>query len=534
MNVLSSRKEMPSSSVLLATPLSLYAFESRTINGSHNNIDNPDWGKTGTALLRLVEPDYEDGIQEPAGSHRPSAREVSNVVSQQVDSKLNNKKASDYIWQWGQFIDHDIDLTEGASPVEAFNIAVPAGDNYFDPNSTGTEEIPLNRSVYETVTPPSVANPRQQLNQITAYLDGSMVYGSDPGRAAELRRNDGSGKLKTSKDGLLPYNVNGFPNAGGPSPDLFLAGDVRANEQIGLTAMHTLFVREHNRIAKNIKKRHPAMSGDEIYQRARRRVGVMIQVITYKEFLPVLLGPGALKPYGGYQPWVNSGIGNMFSTAAYRLGHSMLSPQLLRLKKNGKPIKYGNLALRDAFFAPWLLADEKDIAPLLRGLATQQAQEIDPYVIDDVRNFLFGQPGSGGFDLASLNIQRGRDHGIPSYNAGRIAYGMSTVTNWTDITSDPEIQDRMSSVYSSVEDVDMWVGALAEDHHDGAMVGDLLYRVLKDQFERLRNGDRFYYKNVFSEERIAQLEKVTLAKIIRRNTKIDDEIPDNVFLCECE
>jgi len=212
----------------------------------------------------------------------------------------------------------------------------------------------------------------------------------------------------------------------------------------------------------------------------------------------------------------------------------MLSPQLLRLKKNGKPIKYGSLALRDAFFAPWLLANKKDLAPLLRGLATQQAQEIDPYVVDDVRNFLFGQPGSGGFDLASLNIQRGRDHGIPSYNAGRIAYGMSTVTNWTDITSDPEIQDRMSSVYSSVEDVDMWVGALAEDHHDGAMVGELLYRGLKDQFERLRNGDRFYYKNVFSEERIAQLEKVTLAKIIRRNTKIGDEIPDNVFLCECE
>ena len=116
--------------------------------------------------------------------------------------------------------------------------------------------------------------------------------------------------------------------------------------------MHTLFVREHNRLARIIQRRSPELTDDQIYERARAWVGGLIQVITYNEFLPVLLGPHALKPYIGYDYGVNPGINNEFSTAAYRLGHSMLSPELLRLKKNGRPIPEGNLALRDAFSHP--------------------------------------------------------------------------------------------------------------------------------------------------------------------------------------
>ncbi len=168
--------------------------------------------------------------------------------------------------------------------------------------------------------------------------------------------------------------------------------------------MHTLFVREHNRLAEKIAKIHPHLSGEKIYQKARRIVAAQMQVITYKEFLPVLLGPNAILEYKGYQPGVDSSISNEFSTAAFRLGHSLLSPQILRLNKNSKEIKYGHLALRDAFFAPNRIIDEGGIDPLLRGLAKQAYQDLDVLIIDDVRDFLFGQPGEGGFDLASLNI----------------------------------------------------------------------------------------------------------------------------------
>ena len=137
--------------------------------------------------------------------------------------------------------------------------------------------------------------PRQQLNEITAWVDGSNVYGSNQERADALRTLDGTGKLKTSDGNMLPFNVDGLPNAGGSGPNLFLAGDVRANEQLGLTAMHTLFVREHNRLAEKIGAQRSNWDGDRIYEKARQLVGAQIQVITYNEFLPALLGKRAMR-----------------------------------------------------------------------------------------------------------------------------------------------------------------------------------------------------------------------------------------------
>jgi len=522
--------------ILLTTILGImvpatFAFEIRTIDGTNNNVENPTWGSANSQLLRYVNPDYEDGLTQPSGADRPNAREISNTVAAQGNLLIYNQKhASNFIWQWGQFIDHDITLSDEARPAEPFPINVPTGDPYFDPQSSGTQTISLNRSVYNPSTGTSQGNPRQQINQITSYIDASMVYGSDPVRARALRTLDGTGRLKTSPGNLLPFNTDGLPNLGGSDPTLFLAGDIRANEQVGLTAMHTLFMREHNRMADLMHTHFPQLDDDAIYEMARAWVGALVQVITYKEFLPMLLGPDALKPYTAYKSEVNAGIATEFSTAAYRVGHTLLSPVLLRLEKNGKPIPEGNLNLRDAFLVPWRITNEGGIEPLLRGLASGRAQEIDNFVIDDVRNFLFGPPGSGGFDLASLNLQRGRDHGIPSYNDVRLALGLSPALTFADITKNPDVQQRLASVYGNIELVDLWIGALCEDHLPGAMVGELIYTILVDQFERLRNGDRFFYLNTFPNFQIRILEATTLADVIRRNTPINREIQDNVFL----
>ena len=157
--------------------------------------------------------------------------------------------------------------------------------------------------------------------------------------------------------------------------------------------MHTLFVREHNRLADEIASGQPELSGEEIFQRAQLLVIAQMQVITYREFLPALLGPNALPPYRGYDDGVNAGISNLFSSASYRFGHSTLSPTILRLDAQGAEIAEGHLALRDAFFSPGRLIDEGGIEPLLRGLSKQVCQAADSYVIDDLRNFLFGAPG---------------------------------------------------------------------------------------------------------------------------------------------
>ena len=467
----------------------------QSIDGSGNNLLQPQWGAAGTALLRLIPAAYADGVSSPAGADRPSARAISNAVAAHPeDEVLNASGLAAFVYAWGQFIDHDLDLTAAASPAEPFNIAVPAGDEFFDPGGTGTQTIALDRSAFAEGT--GVTSPREQLNEITAYLDGSMIYGSDETRAAALREFSG-GRLRIGSDGLLPLNTEGLPNDNaGSTPDdqLFLAGDVRANENIELTALQTLFVREHNRLAGEIAASNPSLSDEEIYQQARRLVIGEIQNITYSEFLPALLGAGAIPAYCGYDPGVDAGISNAFSTAAFRVGHSMLANDVEFIGNDGNEVDEA-LPLAEAFFNP-AAVQEHGIDPILKYLASSNAEEVDTLVVDGMRNFLFGAPGSGGLDLASLNIQRGRDHGLASYNDTREALGLPRLTSFDQISSDPEVAAKLASVYNSVDDIDLWVGGLAEDHVSGSNVGETFQRILVDQFTRTRNGDRFWFENV--------------------------------------
>lgn len=498
-------------------------------DGKNNNLGQPRTGAAHVALLRIAPANYADGVSTLAGADRPGARTISNQVNTQGESRPNPLGLSDYLWQWGQFIDHDIDLTDGVDPAEPLDIEVPTGDPWFDPQRHGDVVISFNRSLWDLDSGTSRRNPRQQVNEITAWIDGSNVYGSDIDRAQALRTLDGSGRLKTSEGNLLPFNVDGLANAGGNSEALFVAGDVRANEQAALAAMHTLFVREHNWQAARVAQRDPDLNGDEIFDRARRRVIAQIQAITYREWLPALLGPDPLPAYRGYDPDIDAGIANSFSTAAFRFGHSLLSPQILRLNSSLQESESGHLSLADAFFAPARLTEEGGIDPILRGLAWQTCQDFDVYVIDEVRNFLFGAPGNGGFDLAALNIQRGRDHGLPGYNDLRVAYGLEPARSLRELSSSREVRQRLRSVYTSPGDMDAWIGGLAEDPLPNAMVGELVFAVVADQFQRLRDGDRFWYQRVLNERAIREVERTTLADVIRRNTEIGNEIDDDVF-----
>lgn len=496
-------------------PVLDFPLESRSIDGAGNNLANPLWGTADSIVLRLSSIAYEDGLDSPAGGSRSSARAISNAVCAQTSGNPNDYGATDYLWQWGQFLDHDIVETPTISPAEPFDILVPTGDPWFDPTNSGAVTIPLNRSLYEH----DESGVRQQITAITAFIDASNVYGSDDERAFALRTLDGTGKLKTSDGELLPFDVDGF----------FLAGDVRANEQIALTAMHTLFVREHNHWTDVLAAADSTLGGEDLYQMARTIVAAEMQAITYREFLPLLLGRHTLAPYQGYNPNVDPAISNVFGAAAYRVGHTMLSSTLLRIDENGDEVAAGHIALANAFFNPDEIINN-GIDSILRGLASQSCQQIDCHLIDDVRNFLFGPPGSGGFDLASLNIQRGRDHGLPDYNQLRVDFGLPAVTGFDAITGDPELADGLAGVYETVDEIDAWVGLLAEPHLPGAMVGETLAIVLGDQFTRLRDGDRFFYQHYLSPALVSLVENQPLSRIIRRNTEIGDELPNNVFV----
>ena len=534
--------------VLLATN-AVFAVDARSIDGTGNNLLIDSQGAADTQVIRCCYPvGYTDGFGDTiANLIQPNARTVSNAVNAQVGSIYNNRGLSDWVVQWGQFLTHDMDLTGSDAAnntlstgvVGDFNIAINDPTDILGPNP-----IPFNRSNYDptTGTPDvietgpggDVLNAREQMNSITSYIDASNVYGSDVTRAAALRTFSG-GKLATSAGGLLPMNTSGQENDDpfGLGASLYLAGDVRANEQVGLTSTHTLFVREHNRLADAIQAASPGMSDEDIYQTARKIVGAEMQAITYNEFLPALLGANA--PAAGdyvYDDSIDASISSAFSTAAMRIGHSMQSSQLQLVSDTG--VHTGELSLSDAFFDPTILGnDPANVELVLKGLATQTAQENDAALVDDIRNFLFGPPGAGGMDLAALDIQRGRDHGLLRYNALRATYNLPTIATFSNFTSDTDLQAALASVYLGVNMTDAWVGMVSEDHLPGSSVGVLTNAILVEQFERLRDGDRFFFTGdsdlldplITS---IIDLGSITLSQIIALNTGLTS-LQDNVF-----
>ena len=212
------------------------------------------------------------------------------------------------------------------------------------------------------------------------------------------------------------------------------------------------------------------------------------------------------------------------------MGHTLLSPDLLLVGAGGDQ---DHVSLARAFFNP-ALVEERGISPILLGFASQPAQQVDSLVVDEVRNMLLRGPGGPVFDLVALNIQRGRDHGIGDFNTVRQAFGLAPVDSFADITSDPAVQLALAEAYGDVDDVDMWVAALAEDHAAGASVGETLQAIITDQFRRLRDGDRFWYENdpyfLANPELPNQTRRTTLANIIRCNTPIGHDIQNNAFI----
>ena len=497
-------------------------------NGSNNNINNPLWGTTNSALIRKSGFAYGDGISTLAirGTKNPNPRVISNAICKQTISIPNTSNLTDITWLFGQLVDHELDLTTTGSTSVNINTD-PSDINETYPDSV----ISFTRSNYL-----NGSNPRLQPNNITSYIDGSSIYGSSIQRNHELRLFDGSGKLKTSladnNEILPPLNINGFDDANTPSgisnaTNLFLVGDVRGNENIYLTAMHTLFVREHNRQCDLIVENDPTLIGQDeiIFQNAKTFVVATLQSIIYNEFLPALIGNDAIPTYIGYDPTINVGITTEFSTACYRVGHTMLSSSIM-INNNGDTI-----LLRNAFFNPSYVM-ENGIDNLLIGVTKQICQQIDGKIVDDVRNFLFGSPEDGHLlDLATLNIQRGRDHGLPGYNAVRLAYGLTAKTLFSDITSNSTIVTNLTNLYDTPNDIDPWVGAIVEDHHNGTAVGELIYTVLVDQFTKLRNGDRFWYQNNpnLTYDQVTQISSIRLSDVIRNNTQWTTEIADDVF-----
>jgi hypothetical protein len=607
-----------------------FTFAPESLNGFGNNLAHPGWGAAGAEYPRLARPGYADGIGTMARG--PDPRWVSNRIFNSVGVDLfSARSVSQWGWVWGQFVDHTIGLARsGDQPADIRS----APDDPLEAYATTSHTMAFDRDAAAPGTGRSRRDPREQVNTLGSYLDASAVYGESRRRLDWLLQGPDDGRLADSGAKLmLPGGY--LPRAGargdaGRAPAMqalgllqahpaqaVVAGDVRANDNADLTAVQTLFAREHNRIVSLLPRSLPAA---QRFQIARRVVAAEQQYITYTGFLPAM---GVhLSRYRGYRPTVDAELSDEFSTIGYR-AHSMVNgeehivvppatytaAQLRRLQGLGIGVQSGWGARRElrlslsqdaAFFHP-AVVPAIGLGPILRGLSQEPGYRNDAQLDDSLRSVLFEFPGpgvknpadclvsettpgcfTGITDLGAFDLQRERDHGMPTYNVLRRALGLAPQTSFTEVTGertdrfppglhsadpidDPHILDvlelrdvfghviapgsparavsevqrttlaaRLKAIYGSVSKLDAFVGMLSEPHVAGSELGPVQLTLWRRQFTALRDGDRFFYARdpVLREisRRFHISYRHTLTQLITLDTGVPRaSLPRNVF-----
>lgn len=576
------RVAVPAFAVLVSLnglALAQLTLDTRSLDGSGNNLTDTSQGQAGSDYLRQADSWYADGVgQMLTDSDLPNSRYISNRIFQDDFINIFDEQGVTQMgWAWGQFIDHTIglkdDLEATASSI-AFDSSDPL-ENFT--NSFGV--IPFQRVEASPGTGTDASNPREQVNTVSSYIDGWAIYGGTDERLEWLREgtidgdvtNNSARLLTRTSDGqeYLPTAADRGDASSAPAMDVEgllvadpdsrrVAGDIRANENIALTSLQTLFVREHNRIVDELSPY--GLTEEQKFQVARKVVTATQQAITYQEWLPSL--GVELDEYAGYDSTVNAAVSNEFATVAFR-AHSMIHGEIelavdadrytqtqldafqtygLNVENDGDEVEIA-IPLNRAFFNPDLVEDF-GIETIFAGLSAEAQYNNDHLIDNQLRSFLFGVPNpdydptaldgpesvaffDGVIDLGAIDIQRGRDHGIASYNDLREVFGLERVTSFVEITGEsteeltvdiddpavidfafdpgdedftvvPQVQSlagRLKEIYGDVDNVDAFVGLVSEDHIDGSIMGELAYAMWVDQFSRLRDGDRYWYEN---------------------------------------
>jgi peroxidase len=424
---------------------------------------------------------------------------------------------------WGHMVSHDICHGDG-DPAQAAPMPVPKCDPNFDPGCTGAVKLPFSR----TFKTPQGA-PR---NEYTSWVDLSTVYGHTNEIAARLRTG-AFGLMRTS---VAPSLRDVLPPDAGPSPvpgqpALFDLGAENNNVQPALQAFNTLFIREHNRYVTELFSADRTLGDEELYQRARARNRALFQKITYEEYLPRVLG-SALPPYAGFNATAKGAVTSEFCTVAMRYGHSAQPAIVARALPGVPEAEEGHLILRDHFLNTAAIRS-RNVDSLLYGAATYSKELlVSARAVLDMRNFFVGLSRDAStlryYDIPAADVQRGRDHGLPTFNAARAAMGLKPFASWSEFAK--ENQAQLAVLYSSIDDVDLLAGAASEvPGFHGSQVGETTYYILRRQFMALRDADRYWYENPQSSAAGKWTSKDTLSRFVLDNTNLK-VFPSNPFV----
>ncbi|CAI6354745.1 unnamed protein product [Macrosiphum euphorbiae] len=547
----------------------------RSADGSCNNLERNYLGKANTAYKRLLFPEYTDGISEMPNFYEkklPDPRLVStNFVKNEDSPDLTKTMLMAY---WAMFIGHDLSHTAVSTMGTDHRfesccdkdkniqyammkhiksckpIYVPAEDSLCKPDPLSCMKCMNYVRSRPAMRPDCTFGPREQMNQATHYLDASMIYGTSEQQTLSLRQmslglllvDDRFFYLNTLP--LETTDTNFCQNGPGTC---YRAGDIRANAYPQLNALYAMWVLEHNRIAREVYKENLFLSDEEIFREAKKIVTAFIQHITYNEWLPALLGVNYTKENGlglgqrtVYDVTADPTVSNSFATAILPFANSMIGDKISvgfygAFEPVNVPVIVSEWNLKENYNKPSNLM--KDFwNRMLTGLYVQATQKIDMVFTEMLTNYLYVMDQnyySFGMDIVSLDIQRSRDHGIPSYTQFRKYCGLKDIENVQDLS---EIMvegsaDKLLKLYKTWNDIDLLVGALLEKHVDDAMVGPTMRCLIREQFVRTRIADRYFYDvpGVFTDYQLEIIKRVTLSRVLCDIGEVE-KIPLQAFL----
>uniref|UniRef100_A0A3Q3KNH6 NAD(P)H oxidase (H2O2-forming) n=1 Tax=Mastacembelus armatus TaxID=205130 RepID=A0A3Q3KNH6_9TELE len=527
-------------------------WEVPRFDGWYNSLGYPKRGAVGSHLVRLVPAHYWDGVYQPVQEPLlPNARRLSNLLCEGPSGLPSTRNQTVLSVFFGYHVAFEIfDSRAPGCPPEFMNIPVPKGDPVFDPTATGKVLLPFQRGPWDKESGQSPSNPRTQVNLVTAWIDGSSIYGPSTSWSDSLRSFSG-GLLTAGSEWNMPKEGGGQnlmwsapdPSTGDyGSQGLYELGNAWANENMFTAAEGIIWFRYHNYVASKLHEEHPEWSDEKLFQNARKTVVATLQNIALYEWLPGFLGDKKLPPYPGYQKFVDPGISPEFQAAAIRFSITMAPPGVYMRNRTCHFRKITNLdgtsspALRlcNSF---WKRQTSQDVDDLLMGMASQIAEQEDNIVVEDLKDYMYGPLRFTRTDLVALTIQRGRDFGLRSYTEVRKALDLPPVNMFEDINpelsrTNPQLLHDIAELYDrDISKLELFPGGILESLEGP---GPVFSAIILDQFERIRNGDRFWFENkqngLFTDEEIQAIRNVTYHDVLIAVTSAEaSDIQNSVF-----
>jgi hypothetical protein len=495
-------REAPPQAHPVPAPIDEHLRVRRSYDGTYNDLSAPRMGAIGSAFGRNLPPVY-----------RPDLFDVPNpvTVSRELlhrDTFIPARSLNVIAAAWIQFQVHDwVSHTRYPAGTKNVEVPMPPGMNWHN-TPGGTPENVMRFADDKGEDPGDREQPPILFaNSASHWWDGSEVYGGDETIARSLRENGGGGALHL-EDGHLPLGPGGFPLTG-----------FNDNWWLGLSAMHTLFAREHNAVCAALRDEYPSMDEDGLYHTARLVVAALIAKIHTVEWSPAILATDVLE-IGLRANW--EGPPRQWLT---QLGLWLVDAHALTGIPETLPDHHTvPYSLTEDFVTVYrmhpLIPDDFEIADYRFG------RTLDNLGFNDVRGagteslirkvgitntlYSFGIAHPGAItlhnypraleafqrngeiiDLSVIDLVRTRRRGVPRYNDFQDGLRRPRLRRFEDLTSDPETVARLKRVYRSVDEIDTMVGLFAENPPEGFGFSETAFRIFLAMASRRLQSDRF-------------------------------------------